>query len=105
MSNFSRRSFLKSAAALAAWSALPNPGYGVLRRFPKLSGDPFSCGVASGDPTATGVVLWTRLAPDPLNGGGMPAEDVEVSWTIADDEAMTKVVRKGTAVASPDLAH
>src|ERR1700741_3989105 len=29
----------------------------------------FTLGVASGDPTPNGVVLWTRLAPDPLNGG------------------------------------
>ena len=32
---------------------------------------PFSLGVASGAPRPTGVVLWTRLAPDPLNGGGL----------------------------------
>jgi len=37
---------------------------------------PFKLGVASGDPTSDGVVLWTRLAPDTLNGGGMPDEDV-----------------------------
>ncbi|MGC1272845.1 MAG: alkaline phosphatase D family protein [Planctomycetaceae bacterium] len=105
MTAFSRRSFLQSAAALAAWSTLPGPSYGLLKRFPKLQDYPFACGVASGDPTPTGVVLWTRLAPDPLNGGGMPHEAVEVSWTIADDERMTKVVQKGVAVAEPDLAH
>ena len=34
---------------------------------------PFTLGVASGDPVPDGVVLWTRLAPDPLvPGGGMP---------------------------------
>lgn len=103
--SFSRRLFLKSSAAAAAWSVLPTPSFGVLKRNPKLSGYPFACGIASGDPTATGVVLWTRLAPDPLNGGGMPADDVEVSWMIADDEKMTKVVKKGTAVATADLAH
>ncbi|HTO55264.1 MAG TPA: PhoD-like phosphatase N-terminal domain-containing protein, partial [Myxococcota bacterium] len=29
-------------------------------------GDPFSLGVASGEPAPDGFVLWTRLAPDPL---------------------------------------
>ena len=101
----SRRAFLHSSAALAAWTVLPTPSFGALRRFPTLSGYPFACGIASGDPTSNGVVLWTRLAPDPLNGGGMPDEDVEVSWIVADDERLTKVVQKGTAVASPDLAH
>ena len=44
----------------------------------ELPADPFTLGVASGDPDPTSVVLWTRLAPDPLNGGGMPDEDVDV---------------------------
>jgi alkaline phosphatase D len=105
MPDFSRRSFLKSAAALAAWSVLPRPSDAALRRVVKLTGYPFACGIASGDPTPTGVVLWTRLAPEPLTGGGMPDENVEVSWQIAHDEGMTKVVQKGTAVASPELAH
>ena len=53
-----------------------------------------------------GVVLWTRLAPEPLEpGGGMPPENVEVRWEIAGDEAMKKVVRRGTAVATPQLGH
>ncbi len=66
---------------------------------------PFSLGVASGDPAPNGVVLWTRLALDPLNGGGMPDANVDVSWTVAEDEKMTRVVRRGTAVARPAFAH
>lgn len=105
MPNLSRRTFLKSSTGLAACSLIPLPTYGVVTRNPKFSAYPFACGVASGDPSSSGVVLWTRLAPKPLAGGGMPDEDVEVSWKIANDERMTKVVRKGTAVASPNLAH
>lgn len=74
-------------------------------RRPRFQKNPFQLGVASGDPTADGVVLWTRLAPEPVNGGGMPPEDVRVAWQVSEDEAMTKVVRKGTAVASQDWAH
>ena len=65
----------------------------------------FTLGVASGDPTATSVIIWTRLAPDPLNGGGMPAVPVLVQWRVANDEAMTSVVREGVAIAWPGLAH
>jgi alkaline phosphatase D len=72
---------------------------------PRFSGYPFSLGVASGDPLPDGVVLWTRLAPDPLNGGGMPPENVVVRWELALDENMRKVVQKGKALAIPDLAH
>jgi alkaline phosphatase D len=67
--------------------------------------DPFTLGVSSGDPAPDGVVLWTRLAPDPLHGGGMPDERVEVEWQLASDEKMTQIVQRNTAVATPDLAH
>jgi alkaline phosphatase D len=52
------------------------------------------------------MVLWTRLAPRPLEvGGGMPMEAVKVAWQVSEDEAMTKVVAKGVANALPDWAH
>ncbi len=45
------------------------------------AGNPFTLGVTSGSPKDYSVVLWTRLALDPLNGGGMSAAgDVEVPW-------------------------
>ncbi|CAM4079256.1 alkaline phosphatase D family protein [Nocardiopsis rhodophaea] len=70
--------------------------------------NPFSLGVASGDPAPDGVVLWTRLAPDPLaedGHGGMPARDYTVEYEVATDERFRDVVRRGSAVATPDLAH
>src|SRR3954469_10706340 len=72
----------------------------------ELSGDPFTLGVASGDPSATSVVLWTRLAPDPLAvGGGMPAEPFEVRYELSREEDFHAIVRKGSSVALPDEAH
>lgn len=41
---------------------------------------PFPLGVASGDPMPDGVVLWTRLATRPLEGGGLPMVNLEVGW-------------------------
>ncbi|MEZ5144526.1 MAG: alkaline phosphatase D family protein [Acidimicrobiales bacterium] len=72
---------------------------------PVIPGPPFTLGVASGDPTPTAVVLWTRLAPDPLNGGGMPPDDVAVGWEVATDDGFTDVVASGTAVATAAHAH
>jgi alkaline phosphatase D len=46
---------------------------------------PFTLGVASGDPLPDGVVLRTWLAPDPLNGGGMPMVNVPIGCEIAHD--------------------
>ena len=72
---------------------------------PTFSAYPFSLGVASGDPLPDSVVLWTRLAPDPLNGGGMPPKNVPIKWQVALDEKMTKVVQRGTVIATPELSH
>jgi alkaline phosphatase D len=75
---------------------------------PELAGDPFTLGVASGDPLADAVILWTRLAPDPLapdGTGGMPAEAVDVVWEVADDEGFTTIVTSGSAAAEPEHAH
>ena len=67
--------------------------------------DVFTLGVASGDPLQDGVVLWTRLAPDPLNGGGMPDRRFSVQWQVANDERFTQVVREGSVFAAPEGAH
>jgi alkaline phosphatase D len=66
---------------------------------------PFTLGLASGDPEPDGVVLWTRLAPDPMNGGGMRPERVEVEWQIASDERMQRVVARGRTMAAPEFGH
>ena len=71
----------------------------------ELSGDPFTLGIASGDPDATGVVLWTRLAPDPLAGGGMPADDVEVLWEVSATDDFAQVAASGSEVAVAAHGH
>jgi alkaline phosphatase D len=65
----------------------------------------FSLGVASGDPLPDSVLLWTRLAPDPMNGGGMPQRPVDVQWQVASDEGFTKIAASGTSQAVPALGH
>ncbi len=78
----------------------------ILRAQQLFTAYPFTLGVAAGDPSADGFVLWTRLAPDPLEPhGGMPLAPVEVEWQVASDAAMRDVVQKGTALARPELAH
>ncbi len=73
---------------------------------PRLAGDPFTLGVASGDPTPDACVIWTRLAPDPLAlTGGMERVRVSLGWEVAHDEAFTQVVRRGTYTAAPELGH
>ena len=101
-----RRSFLIGSASFVAAAMLSTRARGAVTGLPKFAAYPFSLGVASGDPAPDGVVLWTRLAPRPLeNGGGMAPEPVEVTWQVAEDEAMARVVQRGTATASPAWAH
>jgi alkaline phosphatase D len=72
---------------------------------PRLGTNPFTLGVASGDPSPTGIVLWSRLAPEPANPGRLGRAFVPVGWRVAADEGMRRVVARGVAVAAPDLAH
>ncbi|MEV0718229.1 alkaline phosphatase D family protein [Asanoa sp. NPDC050611] len=67
--------------------------------------EPFPLGVASGDPTAFSVILWTRLARDLYDPAGLSRRSVEVSWEVATDERFRRVVRRGRTHARPEFAH
>lgn len=103
----SRRSLLVGAAAAATVGAgtLGGRPPAALAAAERPVHDPFTLGVASGDPWPGGVVLWTRLAPRPLEGGGMPDRVVPVGWQVATDERFRDVVASGAEVARPDLGH
>jgi alkaline phosphatase D len=111
MTNISRRRLLvvgglSSATVLGARTpAGGTENQIVLPRIPKLPSGLFKLGVASGDPLPDSVVLWTRLAPDPIRGGGMPNRTVPVQWEIASDEQFRQRVQAGTASALPELGH
>jgi alkaline phosphatase D len=67
---------------------------------------PFRLGVAAGDPAPDGFVIWTRLAPEPLEPhGGMVPASVPVTWQVASDEDMRTIVAHGEEIARPELAH
>ena len=70
-----------------------------------LPSDPFTLGVASGDPDTESVVLWTRLAIDALNGGAMPDEDIDVLWEMSTTESFDEITIAGIATASPQYGH
>ncbi|MES2694407.1 MAG: alkaline phosphatase D family protein [Verrucomicrobiota bacterium] len=103
----SRRNFIAGSVSFAAAALLSTSRLsGAVKENAKLSAYPFSLGVASGDPTPNSVVLWTRLAPKPLEpGGGMPSAPVVVWWELAENEAFSQVLRSGTTLANPHWAH
>src|ERR1700759_249571 len=97
-----RRALLAGSAAAVAAARI-----GRIRAF---AGDPFTLGVASGSPGPDNVILWTRLAPEPLAAdpdrpGGMPPEPVAVRWEVGLDDRLSKIVRNGEATAMPEYAH
>jgi alkaline phosphatase D len=101
-----RRAFLARSLALAGAAALPVRRSALAATVPRFTADPFSLGVASGYPTPSSVVLWTRLAPQPREpGGGVPPVVIPVQWEIATDDKMARVVRKGTDYATAEWAH
>jgi alkaline phosphatase D len=89
-------------AAAAGFTQAPAAGRA------RFASYPFTLGVASGDPLPDGVVLWTRLAPDPLaddGRGGLPERRYTVRWEVAEDEAFRRRVAAGRRRAVPELGH
>ena len=82
----------RTVAGLAAGTALALTGCAGSRQKPPAQR--FAHGVASGDPTAASVVLWTRLSG--ISG------DMPVSWEIAHDRQFTHLAGRGDASALAD---
>ena len=101
----SRRALLRTGGSAAAGLVMLSRSAATARAVPPFTGDPFSLGVASGDPTANGIVLWTRLAPAPLDGGGLPPEVFGVRYELAADKDFRRIVRRGTVEALPEEVH
>ena len=95
-----RRHFIAGAAA----SAFAAPA--ILRAQSSFARYPFALGVAAGDPSPDGFVIWTRLAPEPLaEHGGMVMAPMPVTWEVASDNGFRNVVAHGEEVARPELGH
>ena len=90
---------MKAARAQARGQQPPQGGW-------QTAAEVFTLGVASGEPRPDSVVIWTRLAPLPLQAdGGMPAQAVPVCWEVASDARFSRVLQTGSAVADPAAAH
>jgi len=95
---FTRRTFVSGAAA--TFVAAP----AIVRAQSNWRSYPFSLGVASGDPSPDGFVIWTRIAPEPLEPhGGMAMSAVPVKWQVSSEDG--SIVAQGEALARPELAH
>ncbi|MFI5906883.1 alkaline phosphatase D family protein [Dactylosporangium sp. NPDC051541] len=101
MNRLSRRTFVLGGLAAAGTAVAPLRASAAVPY-------PFQLGVASGEPDATSVVLWTRLAPSPLNAdgqGGMADADVTVDWQVSATSTFATLVASGTFTARYAAAH
>ena len=96
-----RRRLLQLATSCAATFWLPRSAWSQ----PRLDGQPFALGVASGSPTHDSVVLWTRLMLPSASAAALAHQTVTVRWEVAHDEQFTQRVAHGQAQAAPELAH
>lgn len=106
VASLSRRELLNAAWKLGALAVAQPLTASRLSAQAAFSSNPFTLGVASGDPLPDGVVLWTRLAPEPLQrGGGMPRSRVDVAWEVSPDDTFRRILTSGIAAARPELGH
>ncbi|MEU3435341.1 alkaline phosphatase D family protein [Streptomyces sp. NPDC006863] len=107
LSSPSRRTVVRAAAASAAavpvlatattTSAAPAPAAGA---------PAFIHGVASGDPLPDGVLLWTRVTPEPgAEPGSGAGPDTPVRWEVAEDREFARIAANGVTVASAASDH
>ncbi|MEU3132713.1 alkaline phosphatase D family protein [Streptomyces sp. NPDC007027] len=107
LSSPSRRTVVRAAAASAAavpvlatattTSAAPAPAAGA---------PAFLHGVASGDPLPGGVLLWTRVTPEPgAEPGSGAGPDTPVRWEVAEDREFARIAANGVTVASAASDH
>jgi len=92
-SHVSRRTTLAGLAGGAALAALPSR----LLAQARLDNPVFRHGVASGDPDATSIVLWTRVTAD----GGQS----EVAWEVAETLDFAAIVASGSFTTGPERDH
>ncbi|MGE5246146.1 MAG: alkaline phosphatase D family protein [Betaproteobacteria bacterium] len=98
--HISRRDFLRvgrDVAGLLALASLPGDAVAEAR----ATANPFTLGVASGDPVPDGVVLWTRLDAGAI--GHVTATSVQ--WEVATDDRFRRIVRRGSRVAPAALGY
>ena len=103
---FTRRQFTRRGRHAATTLAAP----AILRAQTVFRRYPFSLGVAAGDPSPDGFVIWTRLAPEPLDPhGGMAMAPWPVKWEVASDERFAThrrpAARRWRGPSSPIAVH
>lgn len=101
-----RRSFIirlsSISAALSAGGVLSACGGGSDDGSPVQRSVSFNYGVASGDPLADRVVLWTHAKYGDFDAN---SDDVTLTWEVASDAAFSHIVSQGQVTATASQSH
>ena len=96
-----RRMVLAGLGALGA-----APAFAQLSAGAPFIDYPFQLGVAAGDPDAAGFVIWTRLAPRPLEAdSGLARRSIPVRYEVSEAANFAKLAAEGEVLARPELGH
>lgn len=98
MARITRRMALQTALLGGAAACATAPKLTPYSAASAVPGGAFAHGVASGDPAADSVVIWTRVSTGEAAG-------VSVRWEVAEDEAFSAIRASGEAEARPEADH
>lgn len=99
-----RRRFLIASSLATAVGALP----AWVRATESLAHNPFTLGVASGDPEPDNILIWTRLTAPLAYLGTAVAPDLAaqtVHWEVAHDAQFRQAVAHGQTQARAEWGH
>ncbi len=80
-------------ALMSGGAALAGPAAAIAALDPAV----FTHGIAAGDPTQGGFVIWTRA----MGQGGA----AKLRWEVAEDEGFTRIIQSGTVQATAARDH
>lgn len=95
-----------STTSIAESTAPPEqPAPSLIDAPPYVGAAPFGLGLASGDPDASSVILWTRLTVDPLDAAPFDEGDFTVAVDVSLDETFDSIVRSEVHAAPAMFDH
>ena len=91
-----RRGIISAAAAGSAAACAPKAAETLTAKIAGINAR-FTHGIASGDPRADSVILWTRITPEISDDNIIDniSGDIEVTWDISETEDFTTLTQSG----------
>jgi len=93
-SKLTRRGLLGGVAAGSAAACTPKSAKRLTAQNTSVIAH-FEHGIASGDPSAESVILWTRVTPDTAE-----SIEMEVTWDVSTTQDFAELINSGTLITN-----